>query len=198
MKNIYSQIKPGFIVTEIYPVVAGYLQRRLEKIKNPPVKNFLDNQPSNVLDILRWEARKFCKVKPTEDPISRDYLKTTHPKIFMIVPKNFKGGRTNMTPIFYSCSKCKGRLFLGMPYCGWCGGSVIKGIKMEEGNPDVFFNFIDFVYPQSSKPSISPILSVLTKPDNAADSEESINPTELKQLLKDIDQFIPATAYVRD
>jgi hypothetical protein len=196
MKNIYSSIRPGFIVRSVYPVVSGYLQQRLERIKNPVTKHFLDTQPNNVLDILRWENRKFPNIKPTEDPIKKDFIRTGHPKIFLIVPKDTGGGRSNMTPMFYACPKCNGRLFWGMPYCGWCGVSVTKCISMKKGDTDTFLNLIDYIFPQSLKPSIAPILSSLTRPDETIVNEEEINNSELKQMMKEIDKFIPITAYV--
>ena len=190
---------------EIYPVVASYLHKRLEAIKNPAARCFLDSQPGNVLDLLRWEGRKFKDSNPTRDPIQKDFIPTNHPKIVFIVPKGFRGGREGMTPNFYACPHCNGRLFWGMPYCGWCGKKIINesgrgpGIAPAVGAviSDTFLSFLDYIYPQSSHPNLSQVISVLTKPNDAIVNEEEIDPVELKRLLKDIDRYIPVTAYVK-
>lgn len=195
MKNYYSNLRPGFIVKRVYPVIADYLGDSQMPFEDPE-KYFLNTQPINVLELLRREARKFKNITPTKDPIEKDFIRTQHPKIFLTVPKGIRT-REGMTPIFYSCPHCGGRLFWGMPVCGWCGTSVANKIKIEEGSADSFLNLIDYLYPQSPRPSIAPILSALTKPNDSIIVEEEIDPTEFKLLLRNIEDFIPSTAKTR-
>ena len=183
--------KAGFIVKRIYPTVASYI-RNPESIRTPSTKMFLDSQPPNVLDMLKKEAKRFPRINPTMDPIDKSFISTDNPKIFLISPRGM--GMGHRTPAFYSCPHCRGRLFWNTPFCGWCGRPVGQDVNIEDGSPESFLNFIDYIYPQSSKPPLSPILSALTRPDKI---EDKIDPNELKMIIKQIDEYIPSTAYSR-
>ncbi len=180
-------MKKGFIVKEIYPIIGNFLQNR---INNNNATQFLSQQPSNILDMLKWESKKYRNTHPSLDPIPKDYINTRHPKILMVTPRR-NGGRKNMTPMFYACPHCGGRLFWNMPYCGWCGEPATSNINMEDG-PETFLNLIDYIYPQSDKPNLSNVISGLVNTNNF---DEKISSVELRLLMKEIEKYIPAVAY---
>lgn len=184
MKNIYSGIKPGFIVRRIYPTISEYLKEGISAPKI--VKHFLESQPINVLNLLKHEKKKYKGILPNADPIDKDYIQTKHPHIQLIRPKvKFRQG---MTPIFYACPHCGGRLFWGMPKCGWCGKDLTEGLT-DDNDLTTYLNFLDYIYPQSDKPSIAASLSALIKDDKTG--TDRIDPVEFKQILKNIKQYIP-------
>jgi len=183
----------GWLVKQVYPVLRGDIQ------SSGDVKSFLSNIDTNIKDCLEWEASNFAHaINPCVDPVPSKYYTTPHPEILLKQPR-----RRNNT-MFYTCPSCMGRLFRGTRYCPFCGKSPASLIELDrksmlpEKTPQsgptlitssllTYTNFIEYLYPQYTKPSITPILTSLRQESVGG----AISKGELNGILKILDRYLP-------
>jgi hypothetical protein len=171
----------GWLIQNVYPYL---LDKGTEHKYKEDINLFINSCTSSVQKQLGREALRFRNrpISPERDPVPVDFLNTPHPDIHMAKPRG-KGA-----PYFYVCPSCRGRLFRGQPSCLFCGKFPARNIELNKKQLTPYLNFLDYLFPRSSKPEITPVLAALKNPDLA---EDYVTETEIRILLKEIDKYIP-------
>jgi hypothetical protein len=180
--------RAGWLVSRVYPFILG---KTISGEDTELVKRFMENQPNNITDLLKWESKKFDGANPEIDPLPMKFINTPHPIIKLSRPRRW-GRRSGRVPFFYVCPTCLGRLFSGLPICPFCGLQPAEHVDPGTGDPDVYLNMMDYLFPQSSKPAVSAVIASLKASADKIDlGDTSIRKPELDAVLKNIDQYIP-------
>jgi hypothetical protein len=180
----------GWMKHQVYPVLS---EGMVDVSKD--IQEFLEAQPDSVKGLLVWEARNYAEEPSEEDPLSRIFVGTRHPKLLLSRPRRWRGSG-NM-PWFYSCPSCKGRLFWSLAFCPWCGVHPAMQIDPKEGDPSVYLNLVEFLYPQSPRPQLSRVIGSLSESLDTmkkSDDDTVITRSDMQEILKHIDKYLPVEA----